>query len=84
MVPVINETHCHKKNPNRRYSTTLVVFSKLFLKVLQISLENTCARYNVNTKVWLYALGLHLYLKETPRHSSFRVSFAEFFRTPFL
>ena len=76
MVPVINEPHYHKKNPNRRCSTTLVVFSKLFLKVLQISLENTYARYNVNTKIWLYALGLHLYLKETPTHNSFPVSFA--------
>ena len=31
---------------------------KVFLKISQISLESTCAGYDVNVKVWFYAFGL--------------------------
>ena len=34
------------------------------LPVLQISLENTCAGYNVNVKAWFYAFSLVLNLKK--------------------
>ena len=46
MVSVMNELYCHKKNHHlfRKCSTELYVFLKVLLKILQISLENTCAR----------------------------------------
>ena len=50
----------------------------------QISLENTCARYNVNIKVWLYAFNLHLNSKKAPAQSRFPVGSAEVLRRLFL
>ena len=55
----------------------------MFLKLSQISLENTCAAYNVNVKIWLYAFSLHLNLNMTPAHICFPVSSAERLRRPF-
>ena len=38
------------------------MFSKVFLKISLILVENTGARYNVNVKVWFYASNLHFNL----------------------
>ena len=54
-----------------------------FFFFLQISLENNCARYNVNIKVCPYAFILHFNLKKIPAHNCFPVSSAKFLRRPF-
>ena len=49
----------------RRCSAKLLVCSKVFLKASQISLENTCAGYNMYVKIWLYAFCPHLNLEKS-------------------
>ena len=68
----------------RRFSTKLLVFSKVFLKISQISLENTCTRYNMNVKVWLYAFSLHLCYKRDACKQFFSSEFCRIFKKIFL
>ena len=72
--------------PNFQITINKILQEQLFADVLQdcwcsqrcsqISLENTCARYNVNVKVWLHTFNLHLNLKKAPTYSCFPVSSA--------
>ena len=68
----------------RRRSTKLLVFSNVLLKISQISLRNTCAGYNVNVKVWLYAFSLHLYYKRDACKQFFSSEFRRIFKKTFL
>ena len=52
-------------------------FLMVFLKNLQILLENIGVRYNFNVKVWLYAYCLQLYFK---RESYTQLFSSEFWR----
>ena len=56
---------------------------KVFLKILQSSLENTCTVRNVNLKFWFIHAACTFIIKETPAHSCFSVNSAEFLRIPF-
>ena len=62
-------------------TTRCVLWKKVFLKILQNSQENTCARVSFQNKV--AGLGPATLLKKTLGHSCFPVNFAKFLRTPF-
>ena len=55
------------------------VFSKVFLKFSQISLEYTSAGCNVNVTFGFMHSACIFIIKETPAHSSFPVSCEDFF-----
>ena len=53
------------------------------LKNLANFTENTCAGYNVNVNIWVYAFSLYLNLKIITEHSCFPVRSAEVLGRPF-
>ena len=79
----INNTHCTRAAA-RRCSTKLLVLSKVFWKISQISLENIYAGYDVNVKVWFYAFSLYLYYKRDSCTQLFSSEFRRIFKKTFL
>ena len=68
----------------RECSTELLAFSKMFLKISQIPLENTCTRQNLNVKVWLYACSLHPHYKRDSCTQLFSSEFRRIFESSVL
>ena len=60
-------------------ATRGVLYEKVFLEILQNSMENICARASFFNKVT--GISLQLYFKKRLRPRSFPVNFAKFLRT---
>ena len=56
----------------------------MFLKISQISLENTCAGYDINVKVCFYAFSLCSYSKRDSRTELYSSNFQTIFKKVFL
>ena len=63
---------------------TKLVFSKVFLKISLISLENACTRYDVNVKVWIYLCSLHPHNKRDSCTLLLSSEFCRIFENTFL
>ena len=62
-------------------SVSFILYFKVFLKILQNSQENTCARVSFLIKLQAKACNL---IKKRLQQRSFLVNFKKFLRTPFL
>ena len=83
MIQLQNQQFTNKTLHERECSKELLVIPKVVLKNSQISLENTCAEWNVNLKVWFIHTAYIFITKKTPAHSCFLLGSAKFLRIPF-
>ena len=82
MIQLQNQQFTNKTLHERECSTELLCSQKVFLKVSQISLENTCAEWNVNVKVWFIHTACIFITKKTVQ--LFFSGFCRTFKNTFL